>query len=55
MNKYWNPSKYYNWQKIIGKTVKYDIKITFFFQLEMENDDVIEVYQEQTGGHYWRN
>lgn len=21
-----------------------------FFQLEMENDDVIEVYQEQTGG-----
>ncbi|XP_014472672.1 PREDICTED: small ubiquitin-related modifier-like isoform X2 [Dinoponera quadriceps] len=21
-------------------------------QLEMENDDVIEVYQEQTGGHY---
>jgi len=23
-----------------------------FFQLEMENDDVIEVYQEQTGG--WR-
>lgn len=53
MNKYWNPSKYYNWQKIIGKTVKYnDIKITFFFQLEMENDDVIEVYQEQTGGHY---
>ena len=22
-----------------------------FFQLEMEQDDVIEVYQEQTGGH----
>lgn len=22
----------------------------YFFQLEMENDDVIEVYQEQTGG-----
>lgn len=22
------------------------------FQLEMENDDVIEVYQEQTGGRY---
>nr|CAD7446506.1 unnamed protein product [Timema bartmani]CAD7460442.1 unnamed protein product [Timema tahoe] len=21
-------------------------------QLEMENDDVIEVYQEQTGGHF---
>jgi hypothetical protein len=26
-----------------------DIKL-FLFQLEMENDDVIEVYQEQTGG-----
>lgn len=24
-------------------------------QLEMENDDVIEVYQEQTGGLYWKN
>ena len=23
---------------------------TFFLQLEMEQDDVIEVYQEQTGG-----
>lgn len=21
----------------------------------MENDDVIEVYQEQTGGLYWKN
>jgi hypothetical protein len=26
-----------------------DVKL-FLFQLEMENDDVIEVYQEQTGG-----
>ena len=24
---------------------------SFFLQLEMEQDDVIEVYQEQTGGH----
>lgn len=24
----------------------------WFFQLEMENDDVIEVYQEQTGGSH---
>lgn len=29
--------------------------LKLFLQLEMENDDVIEVYQEQTGGHYWRN
>jgi hypothetical protein len=25
--------------------------VCFFLQLEMENDDVIEVYQEQTGGY----
>lgn len=24
-------------------------------QLEMENDDVIEVYQEQTGGLHWEH
>lgn len=28
------------------------IVIIFLFQLEMENDDVIEVYQEQTGGRF---
>ena len=28
---------------------------TYLQALEMENDDVIEVYQEQTGGAFWSN
>lgn len=31
-------------------SIEYILKDQHFFQLEMENDDVIEVYQEQTGG-----
>lgn len=41
---------------IINMIKSYEILWFYIFlQLEMENDDVIEVYQEQTGGHYWRN
>ena len=40
------------WNKYI-KSLYFNIFSTFFLlQLEMEQDDVIEVYQEQTGGFY---
>ena len=40
------------WNKYI-KSLYFNISPHFFLlQLEMEQDDVIEVYQEQTGGFY---
>lgn len=40
------------WEKLTLLMILSNIVIVcFFLQLEMENDDVIEVYQEQTGGY----